>query len=73
MITKEDKELILMLFKQVDVKKMDIDHPDENLVKWFRFGSYNGMQVACEIIKNIPEEKSIKKKNNESPKEKESV
>lgn len=58
MITKEDKELILTLFKQVDVKKMDIEHEEERIVKWFRFGSYNGMQVACEIIKNLPEHKS---------------
>lgn len=72
MITKEDKKLILKMFKQVDVKKMDIDHPNDQLVKWFRFGSYNGMQVACEIVKAIPEKKSVNK-NNESSKKKESV
>lgn len=58
MITKEDKELILTIFKQVDVKKMNIEHQDPKLVKWFRFGSFNGMQVASEIIKNLPEGKS---------------
>jgi hypothetical protein len=55
MITKEDKELILNIFKQVDVKKMEIEHEEPRIVKWFRFGSYNGMQVASEIIKNLPE------------------
>lgn len=58
MITKEDKEMILTIFKQVDVKKMNIEHQDPKLVKWFRFGSFNGMQVASEIIKNLPEGKS---------------
>lgn len=57
MITKEDKELILEMFKMVDVKKLDIDHDNPKIVKWFRFGSYNGMQIACEIIKNLPESK----------------
>lgn len=58
MITKEDKELILTLFTQVDVKKMVLEHQDQRLVKWFRFGSYNGLQVASEIIKNLPESKN---------------
>ena len=60
MITKKDKELILQLFKGVDVKQLEIDHEDERLKKWFRFGSFNGLQIACEIIKNLPE--SSKKK-----------
>lgn len=58
MITKEDKEMILAIFKQVDVKQMNIEHQDPKLVKWFRFGSFNGMRVASEIIKNLPEGKS---------------
>lgn len=64
MITKKDKENILEAFKTVDVKKMEIDHPDERLVKWFRFGSYNGMAIAAEIIKQLPEgrKKSLTKK-----------
>ena len=61
MITKKDKEAILEAFKMVDVKKMDIDHPDEKLVKWFRFGSYNGMAIASEIIKQLPEGRKVKK------------
>jgi len=56
MISKSDKELILQLLKQVDVKKLEIDHENPKIVKWFRFGSYNGLQIACEIIKNMPEE-----------------
>jgi hypothetical protein len=55
LITKKDKENILEAFKMVDVKKMDIDHTDQKLVKWFRFGSYNGMMIASEIIKKLPE------------------
>lgn len=55
MITKKDKENILAAFHTVDVKKMDLDHPDKRLVKWFRFGSYNGLLIAQEIIKQLPE------------------
>lgn len=61
MITKEDKEMILTIFKQVDVKKLDIDHKEPRIVKWFRFGSYNGMSIASEIIKNLPEHNPDKK------------
>lgn len=61
MITKKDKEAIIEAFKMVDVKKMEIDHPDEKLAKWFRFGAYNGMMIASEIIKQLPEGKKVKK------------
>jgi len=56
LLTKEQKKELLGLFKKVDVKKLDIDVDDESKQKWFRFGSYNGMQIASEIIKMIPEE-----------------
>lgn len=55
MLTKEDKESILKAFKLVDLKTMSIEHEDENIVKWFRFGNYNAMQIASEIIKKMPE------------------
>lgn len=61
MLTKEDKESILKAFKMIDVKKMDIEHEDRDIVKWFRFGNYNAMQVASEIIKQMPEKKTRKK------------
>lgn len=53
MITKADKALLIKLFKSVDVEQLDIDNPES--VKWFRFGSYNGLQIACEIVNNLPE------------------
>ena len=62
MITKKDKENILAAFKTVDVKQMEIEHLDEDIVKWFRFGSYNGMMIASEIIKRLPEKKPPKRK-----------
>ena len=62
MITRKDKENILAAFRTVDVKQMKIDHLDEDIVKWFRFGSYNGMMIAAEIIKGLPEKKPPKKK-----------
>lgn len=58
MITKKDKDLIIKAFKMVDVKKLDIEIDNPRLVKWFRFGSYNGLMIASEIIKNLPEGKN---------------
>lgn len=54
-LNKAQKKEILDLFKQVDVKKLEIDGVDEAKTKWFRFGSHNGMAIASEIIKAIPE------------------
>lgn len=54
-LTKQQKKQIIDLFKQVNVKELEIDLVDESKQKWFRFGSYNGMQIASEIIKQIPE------------------
>lgn len=62
MITKKDKERIIAAFDTVDVKQMNIDHPNERLVKWFRFGSYNGLLIAKEIIKQLPEKTTKKTK-----------
>lgn len=58
-MTKEDKEQILKLFKLVDVKQMEIDHPDPKLQKWFRFGNYNAMKIASEIIQQLPETEKV--------------
>lgn len=63
MLTKKDKDLIIKAFKSVDVKKMSIEHDDQDKLKWYRFGNYNAMQLAIEIIKNLPEHKSRKNIN----------
>lgn len=55
-LTKKQKNEIIEMFKSVDVKRLEIDIDDEQKVKWFRFGSFNGMQIATEIIKAIDEE-----------------
>lgn len=60
MLTKEDKKTILDAFKSIDVKELEIEHEDPRMVKWFRFGSYNAMQIASEIIKQLPEKKTKK-------------
>lgn len=62
MLTKREKENIIKALQTVDVKKMNVDHTDERLVKWFRFGSYNGLLLAQEIIKQLPEAKPKTKK-----------
>jgi len=62
MITKKDKEAILEAFKMVDVKKMEVEHGDPRLVKWFRFGNHNAMFIASEIIRQLPEKKDLTNK-----------
>ena len=61
MLTNKDKDIILEAFKMVDVKKLEVDHPDQKLVKWFRFGSFIGLDVASQIVKNLPVQKPKKK------------
>lgn len=56
MLTKAQKKLILDALKMIDVKKLEISYPDERAIKWFRFGSHNGLLMAAEIVKNLPEE-----------------
>lgn len=60
MITEKDKENIIATLRSVDVKKMQIDHPNERMKKWFRFGSYNGLLLAQEIIKQLPTDRQKK-------------
>lgn len=61
MLSKKDKEAILTMLRNVDVKKLEIDHPDAKAVKWFRFGSFIGIDIASKIIQDIPEKKTPKK------------
>lgn len=60
-LTKTQKKEIIDLFKLVDVKEMSIDGVDDSKQKWFRFGSYNGIAIASEIIKAISEKKNVTK------------
>lgn len=59
-LTKTQKKELLEIFKSVDVKKLEIEGFDEKNRKWFRFGSYNGLAIASEIIKAIPEKTNAK-------------
>ena len=52
-LTATQKKELIELFKSVDVKKLDVEIGDSASVKWFRFGSYNGLQIAIEIINAI--------------------
>ena len=63
-LTKKQKDGIIEMFSKVDVKRLEIDLEDDQKVKWFRFGSFNGMQIATEIIKAIDEEVSPRTKSN---------
>jgi len=59
-LTKKQKQELVEMLKLVDVKKLEIDVADERSVKWFRFGSHNGLQIAIEIVKAIKEKPSEK-------------
>lgn len=60
-LTKNQKKELVEILGSIDVKQLEIDIPDESSVKWFRFGSYNGLQIATEIIKAIDEPAPISK------------
>lgn len=57
MLTKKDKDDLIRLFKDVDVKRISIDYDDEAVKKWFKFGSHVGLDIAAEIVKQMPERK----------------
>lgn len=61
-LTKTQKKELMRLLKMVDVKQLEIDVDDDSKKKWFRFGSYNGLSIASEIIKAIPEKANAKAK-----------
>lgn len=63
MLTKEDKKILVNALKMVDVKQMEIDHANPSIVKWFRFGSYNGLKIAVDIINEMPEIKNEHKQS----------
>jgi alpha-galactosidase/6-phospho-beta-glucosidase family protein len=63
-LTKAQKAELLEMFAAVDVKKLQIDIDNENHTKWFRFGSYNGLQIATEIVKMIKEKPRATAKKN---------
>lgn len=56
---KQDKTDLINIIKKIDVKKMDIDHKNPIIVKWFRFGNFNALRVVTEIIKALPEKDSV--------------
>lgn len=60
-LTKAQKKELIDLFKNVDVKQINIENVDEHKQKWFRFGSYNGLSIASEIVKAIPEKAHVAK------------
>lgn len=61
MITAKDKQNLIAALDTIDVKQMEIDNADPRIIKWFRFGSYNGLAIAKEVIRQLPEKKRQKK------------
>lgn len=55
MLTQKEKTVLLKAIKDIDVKKMSIEHPNKTIEKWYRFGNYNAFAIVTEIIKNLPE------------------
>lgn len=62
MLTRQDKKELIEILNQIDVKKMDLSHAEANNVKWFRFGTYNALNIVTDIISQLPEQKPTKNK-----------
>lgn len=61
-MTQQEKDNLVALLKNIDVKKISIEHMNENVQKWYRFGAYMGLRVACDIIQELPELAKIEEK-----------
>jgi len=61
-ITKEDKQNLYNAMKSIDVKKLFDTIDDETKRKWSRFGAFDGLRVAAEIILQYPEQEVKTKK-----------
>lgn len=55
-MTSQDKKDLIVALKTIDVKRLEVDHPNESYVKWFRFGSHIGIDMAIKVIQEMPEE-----------------
>lgn len=55
MLTTEEKTALINAIKDIDVKKITCEHENTNIQKWYRFGTYLGLRMACDIIKALPE------------------
>lgn len=55
------KEQLLGAIKSIDVKDLYASEK-ENKRKWFRFGAYDALRIACEIIIAFPVSKEEEKK-----------
>lgn len=53
MISQKDAKELVEIIKTIDVKKLEIEHDDPKLVKWYRFGNFNALQVVCKIILDV--------------------
>lgn len=62
MLTQKDKDLLIKAIEMVNPKELELDDGlDEGQIKWFRFGSYNGLEIAKSIIRRMPVKKYVKK------------
>lgn len=53
-ITKEDKKAIIMHLKKLDIQEAYAS-TDSKKRKWFRFGAYDALRRAVEMIEQLPE------------------
>jgi hypothetical protein len=47
------KKQLIEAFKKIDVKDMYASE-DENKRKWFRFGAFDALRIACELVIAMP-------------------
>lgn len=53
------KEQLLGALKSIDVKEL-YSSDDEKKRKWFRFGAYDALRMACEIVLAFPVREEVK-------------
>lgn len=58
-----DRNQLIEALKSIDVKRLELDHEDENYVKWFRFGNYNALRAIVDIVNLMPLKEPKKKKD----------
>lgn len=61
MMNEATKKQLIEAFKNIDVKDMYASE-DENKRKWFRFGAFDALRIACELVIAMPTTEEKEKK-----------
>lgn len=62
-ITKEAKKEVIEALKHIEIGESYVSE-EETKRKWFRFGAYDALRAATELINNLPEPQLLEVKEN---------